>query len=158
MMLKRVEIEYEEFDSYTELPEEDRLLVEKAIEAVNGSYSPYSGFKVGAALRLTGGEILKGANQENAAYPSGLCAERSVMFYANANYPSLPVEAIAIVASTDRGLEEGITYPCGACRQVMIEFEKRGGRDIKVILAGEKKVEVFKSVRDLLPFAFDSLD
>ena len=158
MSVKRVEIEYEYLNSYKELPENDRVLVEKAIEALGGAYAPYSGFQVGAALRLKGGQILKGANQENAAYPSGLCAERTAMFYANANYPALPIEAIAVVAAVDGRLERGITYPCGACRQVMIEFEKKGGEDIKVILAGSDTVEVFKSVRDILPFSFDSLD
>ena len=158
MVIKRVEIEYEQFNSYDELQGDDRVLVERAIEALNGSYAPYSGFKVGAALRLADGRILHGSNQENAAYPSGLCAERTVMFYANANYPQLPVEAIAIVAFSDGELEDGVTYPCGACRQVMVEFQKRGGKDIRVILAGSKKIEIFRSVNDLLPFSFDSLD
>lgn len=139
---------------FEELDEDYRMLVEKAKEQVKNSYVPYSHFHVGAALLLENGEVVAGSNQENAAYPSGLCAERVTVFYANARYPDVPVKAIAIAAWTDgRFLAQPIT-PCGACRQVLLETETRFGKDIPVLLYGTESVYVLERVRDLLPLCF----
>ena len=141
--------------SYEELPEEYRMLVDEAKRATQSSYAPYSGFNVGAAVLLSNGEVVSGTNQENAAYPSGLCAERTTMFYANSRYPDVAPKALAIATFAGGDfLEEPIT-PCGACRQVLLETEMRYGVDIDVLLYGKKGVYVVKSVKALLPLAFD---
>ena len=156
-MEKPFSIVYEEYASPAEMTPEDRELVQAALDAQKGSYSPSSRFQVGAALRLADGRILQGANQENVAYPSGLCAERTVLFYAGANYPDVAVETLA-VAGSDRGvLCESPASPCGACRQVMAETQKRHGRPLQVILVGSKRIRKFHRVDDILPFIFDSL-
>ena len=157
MAQKQLNINYEEFRSAEEMDPQDQELVAAAIEAQKGSYSPYSQFQVGAALRLANGLIVKGANQENAAYPSGLCAERTAMFWAGANYPDVPMDALAI-AGADKGvLCDSPASPCGACRQVMAEYQKTHGRPLQVILVGAKRIRKFACVDDLLPFIFDSL-
>lgn len=157
MTQKEIKICYSEYDSLSGLGEEDRILAEKAIEATANSYAPYSGFCVGAAVRLSDGKIITGSNQENIAYPSGLCAERTAMFYAHAQYPDAGIIAIAIAARQDGDLCETPASPCGACRQVMAEYQKLAGRDMKIILVGRRKIRVFRKVDDLLPFIFDSL-
>ena len=157
MSEKRLTINYEEFSSVDKMLPEDQELVAAAIEAQKGSYSPYSHFQVGAALRLSNGLIVKGANQENAAYPSGLCAERTAMFWAGANYPDEAMECLAI-AGADKGvLCDDPASPCGACRQVMAEYQKKQGKPMKIILVGAKCIHKFGCVDDLLPFIFDSL-
>ncbi len=153
----KITINYEEFNSASEMLPEDQQLVKAALEAQKGSYSPYSDFQVGAALRLTNGVIVKGANQENAAYPSGLCAERSAMFWAGANYPDVPMDTLAIAGSDHGVLCESPASPCGACRQVMAEYQKKHNRPLKIILVGSKRIRKFHCVDDLLPFIFDSL-
>lgn len=157
MKEKILNIKYQEFDSFEELSPEDQELVLAAHEAREGSYSPYSNFQVGAALRLADGTIVKGANQENAAYPSGLCAERTVMFWASANYPEVPFDTLAIAGADHGVLCELPASPCGACRQVMAEFQKKSGRPLKTIWVGEKRIRKFEKVEDILPFIFDSL-
>ncbi len=157
MALKEINIRYEEYGSTGELSAGDRELVEAAVEATRNSYSPYSGFRVGAALRLSNGKTVCGANQENIAYPSGLCAERTAMFYANATYPEASIETIAIAAVYRGSLCEMPATPCGACRQVMAEYQTKSGRDMRIILAGSGKIMIFHKVDDLLPFLFDSL-
>lgn len=152
-----LKINYTEYDSVKEMSPEDQELVKAANEAREGSYSPYSNFQVGAALRLADGTIVKGANQENAAYPSGLCAERTAMFWASANYPDVPFDTLAI-AGADKGvLCESPASPCGACRQVMAEYQKKYGRPLRTIWVGEKRIRKFEKVEDILPFIFDSL-
>ena len=157
MSKKRLTIEYEEFDSVAEMSPEDQELVALCLEAQKGSYSPYSHFQVGAALRLADGTLIKGANQENAAYPSGLCAERTALFYAGANYPDVAANTLAIAGSDKGVLCESPASPCGACRQVMAETQKRHGRPLKTIWVGSKRIRKFYSVDDILPFIFDSL-
>jgi len=157
MSEKRLTIDYEEFSSVSEMDPKDQELARLAIEAQKGSYSPYSHFQVGAALLLDNGVIVKGANQENAAYPSGLCAERSAMFWAGANYPDIPMDTLAIAGSDHGVLCESPASPCGACRQVMAEYQKKHNRPLKIILVGSKRIRKFGSVDDLLPFIFDSL-
>ena len=140
---------------FGELSAEHKMLVEKAKEQVKNSYAPYSGFSVGAALLLENGEIFAANNQENAAYPSGLCAERVAMFYANAQHPDIPVKVLAVAAYTKGAfLTEPVT-PCGSCRQVLIETESRYGKDITVILYGTENVYIVENVRQLLPLQFE---
>lgn len=149
--------------SFVELPEADRELVEAAKEATHGSYAPYSKFRVGAAIRMADGSILTGANQENAAYPSGLCAERTAAFHASAVKPGIRMEKIAIAAWTNPSGSDGIPYdnffqkmpisPCGACRQALLEYETLHG-PIEVILYGREMIYIFPSVASLLPFSF----
>ena len=140
---------------YDELTERERLLVDAARAAVEGSYAPYSNFHVGAAVLLDNGEIVKGANQENAATPSSLCAERTAAYWAHANYPDARFEAIAIAARDASGREvEAPISPCGACRQALLQYETLAGRDVKVILAGSREIYIAPSVKSLLPLAF----
>lgn len=138
-----------------ELSGPDRMLVELAREATSRAYAPYSRFHVGAAIALDNGEVVTGANQENAAFPSGTCAERSACFYAHARFPEAAFMSIAIAAKgTDGRFTPGPTAPCGACRQALLEYETLAGHDVRVILAGESQVYLIPSVRSLLPLAF----
>ena len=140
-----------------ELPSQDRLLADAAIEAVELAYAPYSNFNVGAAVMFEDGEIVKGANQENAAYPSGLCAERTALFYASASRPDKAMTAIAIAAGQNGKLCESPATPCGACRQVMAQYQTKSGKAMSVLLVGATKVWKFEKVDDLLPLIFDSI-
>lgn len=140
--------------SYDELSEERRMLIDKAKSSVELSYSPYSHFAVGAAVLLNNGEMFCGANQENAAYPSGLCAERTVMFYTNANRPDVPVKALACACYTNGHFTARPGSPCGSCRQVLVETEQRFGQDIEILLYGENAIYVFPSAKSLLPHTF----
>ena len=142
-----------------ELSAEDRRLVEEAREATRRAYAPYSHFAVGAAILLDNGEIVVGSNQENAAYPSGLCAERTAAFYAHARYPEARFVAIAIAARDTSGeFMSSPISPCGACRQSLLEYEKLAGGDVRVILSGATENYVLKSVGSLMPFAFNDFD
>ena len=158
MITRHLSIDYVEYDSVEEMTPQDQQLVAAAIDAQKGSYSPYSHFQVGAALRLGDGTIVKGANQENSAYPSGLCAERTAMFAAGANHPDIPFEAIAIVASDHGHPCEDPATPCGGCRQVMAQYQHKFGKPIEIILIGTRKIQKFSRVDDIMPFIFDSLD
>jgi len=157
MTKKQISIEYTEFDSLGQLSPEDLELAQKAIEASKKAYNPYSKFNVGAAVRLADGTIVTGSNQENAAYPSGLCAERTAMFYASATHPDIPMATIAIAGGKDGKICDSPATPCGACRQVMAEYQTKGGRPFEVILIGNRKIWKFAKVDDILPFIFDSL-
>lgn len=137
-----------------ELSAEDQELVQHAIGATHNSYARYSHFHVGAALRLGDGSIVIGANQENAAFPSGLCAERTALFAAQATHPDQPVTALAIAASNDKGLTAVPVTPCGACRQVGLEVEDRYQQPIRVLLYGTEGVYVVQSMHDLVPLSF----
>ena len=158
MQNKKLEINYLEYSGLEELEPKDRELCEAAEKALTGSYAPYSKFNVGAAVRLADGSIVTGANQENAAYPSGLCAERTAMFSAHANHPDTPMTAIAITAAQNGKLNEDITAPCGACRQVMAEYQKVSGRKWTILLYGMKNIIKLSQVGDVLPFIFTNLD
>lgn len=143
--------------SLAELSAADRDLAEKARAACQTSYAPYSKFRVGAAVALANGETICGSNQENAAYPSGTCAERCTMFYANARYPHTPPTAIAIAACNAQGdFTPSPITPCGACRQVLLETETRYGQPLRVLLCGAHEVYIIDSVKELLPFRFDA--
>ncbi len=137
-----------------ELPADYGQLVEYAKSQIKRSYSPYSHFAVGAAALLSDGTIVGGSNQENAAYPSGLCAERTALFYAHSQYPDKAVKALAIACFTGGHFTKQPGAPCGNCRQVMVEFEHVADEPMAVILYGEEKTCVFKSSKDLLPLAF----
>lgn len=151
---KEIILKYIECDR-EELSDSDKLLVEKAVEMTAKAYAPYSRFLVGAAIRLDNGEIVTGSNQENAAFPSGTCAERSACFYAGANFPDAKFETIAVAAREEgQKLCAEPVSPCGACRQSLLEYEKLAGRPVKVLLIGEKKIHILPSVKSLLPFAF----
>lgn len=141
----------------TELGEADRQLVAQAKAATHTSYAPYSHFSVGAAVLLENGETVSGSNQENAASPSGTCAERCTMFYANANFPNVAPLVIAIAARDASGeFTAAPITPCGSCRQVLIETQKRYGKPLRVLLYGVRCTYCFDSVSDLLPFQFDA--
>lgn len=157
MTNKEIKIAYVEYASLEELQPQDRALAEAAIEAVSLAYAPYSNFNVGAAVRFEDGEIIKGANQENAAYPSGLCAERTALFYASASRPDKAMTAIAIAAGQNGKLITKPVTPCGACRQVMAQYQTKSGLPMSVLLVGADKVLKFEKVDDLLPLIFDSI-
>jgi len=150
---------YIEYESSAEMSEADNRLVECARRAADRAYAPYSGFHVGAAVRLANGVIVEGNNQENAAYPSGLCAERVALFAASANYNGIPIESIAVTAKSIHKKLETPVSPCGACRQVMTEYENIHNQKIKILLTGETgKVYQLHSVSDLLPLLFSDKD
>ena len=143
------------FENESELQQADRDLLEQARFAAEKAYAPYSHFRVGAAVRLANGEIITGNNQENAAYPSGLCAERVALFYAHSKFPDTAIEAIAITAKGNEGIIEQPLSPCDACRQVMAESEKNSKQPMRVIMQGQKgPVMVAESMKVLLPFSF----
>lgn len=144
--------------SYEELTEAEKKLIDAAKEASNRSYAPYSRFQVGAAVRLAGGVLVSGSNQENAAYPSGICAERTTLFYANSQYPDRAVGALAIAAQTGGEFIEHPTAPCGACRQVILETEERYRYPIRIYLYGTDEVYIVESIRSLLPLCFGKSD
>ncbi len=141
---------------WSDLTPEQQELVRIAKEQTERSYCPYSGYHVGAALLLKNGEIVRGCNQENAAYPSGLCAERNALFAAGATYPDQPVLQLAIACYTSGHFTKMPGSPCGGCRQVMIETEHRYHQPMQVILYGEEETYIFDSAADLLPLIFVS--
>ncbi len=144
-----------EYDSVDELPLKEQELVKNAKEAALRSYSPYSKFSVGAAILLENDEIIQGNNQENSAYPSGLCAERVAMFYANSKFPDAAVKAIVVTARTNGEFSDKPIPPCGSCRQVLLETEERFNQPIKLILYGEKKIRVVETIKEMLPLYFE---
>jgi len=154
-MERLIKIRVEEYAGCEELNASDRVLLEQASKASETSYSPYSSFQVGAAVRLANDETISGSNQENAAYPSGLCAERVALFYAQAKFPDVPVTSIAIYArSKEFKLDKPVT-PCGSCRQVMAEYENRHSHKIRVIMGnGDGLVQVIEGIENLLPLMF----
>jgi cytidine deaminase len=156
MKKEQLSIAYTSYSCKEEMQEGSKALIDAAASAANQAYAPYSGFRVGAALLLESGIIIRGNNQENAAYPSGLCAERVALFYANANYPNEAVLKIAVTAFTAKGEVERPVSPCGGCRQVLLETEQRYKKDIEVILSSASSVYVFRSAADLLPNSFDA--
>lgn len=157
MTNKEIKIAYREYESLEQLEAEDRDLAQAAIEATDLAYAPYSKFNVGAAVLFEDGEIVKGANQENAAYPSGLCAERTALFYASASRPEKKMTAIAIAAGQNGKLCETPATPCGACRQVMAQYQTKCGIPMRVLLVGAHKIWRFEKIDDLLPLIFDSI-
>lgn len=143
--------------SFDELSSADKEIVDAARKATACSYAIYSHFNVGAAVRLANGVVVSGSNQENAAYPSGLCAERTTLFWANSQYPDQAVEVLAIAACNEYGELNKPIPPCGACRQVILETEKRYNKAMRIILYGAKECYVIEDgVKALLPLSFDA--
>jgi cytidine deaminase len=148
-------VEVEEYESESTLPADEQKLLKTAKEKLASSYAPYSEFSVSAALKLANGEVVTGTNQENAAYPSGMCAERVAVFAAASNYPKVAIEKIVITADSERISVDHPIAPCGACRQVMLEYEVNQARPITLVLAGASgKVYRINGVRQLLPIFF----
>ena len=152
MEIKKIETPIKVY-SYEELPEEDRALIDAAKAMTEHSYAPYSKFHVGAAIRMGNGEVVTGANQENAAYPSGTCAERTACYYASAQHPGERMKKIAIAAWTEGSFQGKPISPCGACRQALAEYEHLHG-PMEVLLYGAECVYVLPSVASLLPLTF----
>lgn len=155
-MEKRIfSFEYTLLDRQDQLSKQDQELLNKARQIGKHSYSPYSRYHVGAALRLENGSVVEGSNQENVAFPSGLCAERVAAFYASASYPGMPFDTIAVSAfADDFDVNQPVT-PCGACRQVLSEYENKFNRSIRVIMQGASgNILLVESVQALLPFTF----
>ena len=144
-----------DYNSPAELNDELQNLIQKARDAAKNAYAPYSEFRVGAAVLLENNEIIEGNNQENAAYPSGLCAERVAIFYANSKYPNIKIKAIAITASTKDGFIKEPIPPCGSCLQVMLESEQRANKPIQVLLFGTNKITFAENVKQFLPIYFN---
>ncbi len=157
MTNKEIEIKYSEFQSLDELSKEDRELVEAAKDAMRGAYAPYSHFHVGAACRISDGNIVKGANQENAAFPSGLCAERTAMFAAGSTYPDKNIVSIALCGGSMGRLSSNPATPCGACRQVMAQYQAKSGKPISVLMVASDKIWKFEKIDDILPLIFNSI-
>ncbi len=154
MISKVKKIEYSEV-AYNELPDNVKQLIDKAKEATKTSYAPYSKFHVGAALETDGRHLVCGSNQENVAYPSGLCAERTAVFACGAQYPKEAVVALAIAAETEGNFLAQPIVPCAACLQVLLETERRGGKTIDFYLYGTEVIYYIKGVGSFLPFSFD---
>lgn len=149
-MEKCLELRYIKAEHINELPLSDRELIAEAQKATEMAYAKYSGFQVGAAVRLRSGKILHGANSESEVFPSGLCAERSLLYYVEANYADDPIEALAIASNPSKRE----CYPCGGCRQVILDVERRQGSPIRVIMSGNGSASVVESAQLLLPFTF----
>ena len=149
-MEKRFSFDYEHYAALAELPEADRRLVAEAERATANAHAPYSKFCVGAAARLRSGRILCGSTFESEVYPAGLCAERSLMFYAQANYADDPIETMAIASNPS----ERECYPCGQCRQVMVDVERRQGRPMRIVMSGGGTASAVDTAEKLLPFTF----
>jgi cytidine deaminase len=157
MKKQNIEIVLEVFETVSELPKDIQELMNKAHQARKNAYAPYSLFNVGAAIQLASGKITIGSNQENAAYPSGLCAERVAIFHTGARYPNEEIKAIAISASSSKKIISEPISPCGACRQSMAEYEQKQKSPIAIYFMGETgKIVKVASVMDLLPLGFDA--
>jgi len=150
-----LEVKVKEYDKLEELDSDDRVLMLEARKASLNAYAPYSNYYVGAAVRLANGKIITGNNQENVAYPSGLCAERVALFSASAQYPGERIESIAITAKARDFIVDYPVSPCGACRQVISEYEMLAKQKIKIILMGQEgKIQILEGVENLLPLVF----
>mgnify|MGYP002146588265 CR=1 FL=1 len=153
----KVETNVRVFASVNELSKEDQHLIEQAKEAAKGAYAPYSHFNVGAAVLLENGVVVKGSNQENAAYPSGICAERVAIFAAGSNYPGVKIKTMAVTAFSKNARIDSPITPCGSCRQVMSEYETKSRSDIKLLLCADcDEIWMLESVKSTLPLLFSS--
>jgi len=153
-----LQIKFIECEATSELPDMDNDLIIKARDAAKNAYAPYSGFRVGAAVLLENGIVVTGNNQENAAYPSGLCAERTALFYASAEYPNIPIISIAISTLNRANTPSEIAKPCGACRQVMAEYEDIAAKPLRILLDSSDKIFIINGIDSLLPFRFKKED
>ena len=155
MKVKNIQIHFEEYAEGEQLPSADLSLLNQARQAVNTSYAPYSEFRVGVAVLLENGHVVKGSNQENASYPLGLCAERVALFHAGSVYPDVKIVAIAITATAQHFVTKTPITPCGACRQVMAETENRQSAPMRIIMNGQQGVtQIVNGIENLLPLSF----
>lgn len=155
-MENEVKIKYTKYPNADHLQEGDKKLYEAALEARENAYAPYSEFSVGCALLLENGEIVKGSNQENAAYPSGLCAERTAIFWTSANYPNVAIKKMFVIGAPQNTLSDIPIPPCGSCRQSILEYEAKQANPIELFFSSVTgEVIQVHAVRDLLPFSFD---
>lgn len=159
MITHNLTVAYTEASGTSELTADDRKLLAEAWIACDSAYAPYSNFHVGAALMLANNQIFKGNNQENAAYPSGICAERVAVFSASAAYPGVPIKSIAVVAQTAVFNLKNPVTPCGACRQVIAEYEMLSAQPIRLIFQGNsEKIWILEGIANLLPLMFSGGD
>ncbi len=157
MKKQKIAFELTVFENFHELSSEEQNLMTSARSARKKAYAPYSSFQVGAAVLLENGEIITGNNQENASYPSGLCAERVAVFYAGANFPNVPIKAIAISATSKHHVVDQPAAPCGNCRQAISEYEVKQKQPIKILMMGETgQILKCNAMSDILPLAFNS--
>lgn len=157
MKEQRFEFSYEEYKGIEELQSDDATLLEQARAITANAYAPYSKFEVGAAARLANGEIVKGTNWENASYPVGSCAERTLLGAASTMFPNVAINTMAISYKAGNGKSDHPISPCGMCRQALSEFERKGGKPMRIILAGQEgEVFILQSAQYLLPLAFSS--
>jgi len=152
---KQINIAFEEYSNLEEMTPEDRELANEAVLAMQNAYAPYSHFHVGAAVRMSNSQIVRGSNQENAAFPSGLCAERTAMFSASARYPDKDMTSIALAGGVHGRLSKEPVSPCGACRQVMAQYQAKSGKPMSVIMVGADRIFKFHNTESLLPLSFD---
>ncbi|SHJ96422.1 cytidine deaminase [Epilithonimonas mollis] len=156
-MEKEIKINFEVIESYDHLTDIEKTLFDKAQAIRQQAYAPYSNFLVGCAVLLENGEIITGSNQENAAYPSGLCAERTTIFWTSANYPDVKIKKLFVIGAPKEALTSTPIPPCGACRQSILEYEAKQKEGIEIYFASlNGEIYKTKSIRDLLPFSFDS--
>lgn len=156
-MEKEIKINFEVIPSYQELNDIEKTLFDKAKSIREQAYATYSNFWVGCAILLENGEIITGNNQENAAYPSGLCAERTTIFWASANYPDIKIKKLFVIGAPKDALTSVAIPPCGGCRQAILEYEAKQKDAIEIYFASlDSEIMKSKSIRDLLPFSFDS--
>lgn len=153
-----MEYKVKSYSTIEELPGQSQELIRMAREAAVRAYAPYSGYHVGAALLLANGEIVTGNNQENAAYPSALCAERTALYYASSRYPSVAIKTLAVTTLSGGDDPADFAKPCGGCRQVIAEYEDISGAPIEIILDGKSAILVLEGIDTLLPFRFKKLD
>lgn len=149
-MILRFSFDYENYAAREAMSAADRELCDRALEACGSAHAPYSGFRVGAAARLRSGRIIAGSNQESEVFPAGMCAERTLLFHWQAHHADDPIEAFAVASIPG----ERECYPCGQCRQVLLDTERRQGSPIRIIMCGEATASVVRSAKDLLPFQF----
>ena len=156
-MEKEFNIRFEAIASKNDLTKIEKKLYDKAFEARQNAYATYSNFYVGCAILLENGEIISGSNQENAAYPSGLCAERTTIFWTSANYPNVKIKKLFVIGAPKDALTSSPIPPCGGCRQSILEYEVKQNENIEIYFASlDGEIFKTKSIRDLLPFSFDA--
>lgn len=153
-MEKTVTIHYKEHNSSSSLDSAEQDLIAQALEAQKRAYAPYSNFQVGAAILFEDGTVVTGNNQENAAYPSGVCAERTAIFYAQSQYPDKKIKTLAVCAASNHVQTKKAVFPCGSCRQVLLESEMRNGAPFKVLCYGEEQIIELPSAASFLPLHF----
>ncbi|HEY8657540.1 MAG TPA: cytidine deaminase [Hanamia sp.] len=159
MINEEIKFNIKVYDSIDELNNEDAYILREARSVTQFAYAPYSNFLVGAFAKLANGETVKGTNQENAAYPAGICAERTLMSTASSLFPGVGIETIAISYHNLNGNSNHPVSPCGICRQSFVEFQVRTNQPIRIILSGmEGKVQIIENALDLLPLVFDADD